>query len=275
MPHLLERGLRPKAIVLGGEDFEDEFAGLSPSTEPSAWWGHHRFLIGGWRIQLEAAAKQAGVPVLHGTDPYALLPDTTALVVAGYSRRVPNRVTERYGAWALNVHPSLLPSFGGPQPEVQVILQEQLESGASVHTMTPVFDDGPLRAQRAFPLTPDLVVADIEANAAALGAECIAELLSQEQLPSLAPTRAASYFKWLTGDVADLSGCPSVAEAKKRLRLRPEIYAYFTDGHTTIYPISADGAPRPTPALSLPDGKLYCSEWVQRGADGSLSHHRN
>ncbi|MEN9581702.1 MAG: hypothetical protein RJA70_4711 [Pseudomonadota bacterium] len=274
VPNMLDLGLRPKAIVLGGEDFEDQFAGLAPpSGGASLWWSQHRFLMGGWRSHLEQAARAAGVPVLQGADPYSLLPDTTALVVAGYSRRVPARVTQRYGEWALNVHPSLLPSFGGPQPESQAILQLQSEAGVSVHTMTEIFDAGPLRAQRSFQLDTSFTVADIETRAAALGAECVAEVLLAGTLPSLSVSRAPSYFKWLDEGSEDLARCTSIAEAQRWLRLRPEIYAYFRHAGRTVYPLVADARPCSAPAVALPDGTLYCREWLSRADDGALSHH--
>lgn len=276
---LLDRGLRPRAIVLGGDDFGDEFEHLTPpageSSTCSTWWRQHQFLVGGWRVHLQDCARRAEVPILSGPDPYALLPKTSALVVAGFSRRIPARVTQHYGDWALNVHPSLLPSFGGPQPEVQAILHEQSEAGVSVHTITDEFDAGPLRAQRSFRLDDDLTVADVEARAAALGAECIEALLSAEQLPLLPATREQSYFKTLPEDAANLANCRSLAEAHKFLRLRPELYAYFQHAGSIVYPLAADTRPCPSsPALALPDGTLHCHEWVARAEGGALSHHR-
>lgn len=275
---LLARGLRPRVIVLGGEDLDDEFERLPPPlVERSAWWRRHEFMAGGWRAHLQEAARRAGVPVVPvvaGDDPYAALPETSALVVAGFSRRIPATVTRRYGDWALNVHPSLLPRFGGPQPEVQVILHDQQESGVSVHTITEEFDAGPLRAQRSFRLHAGLTVADMEERAAALGAECVASLLSAEQLPTLSPTATRSYFKALPAAASDLADCRSLAEARRLLRLRPEIYAYFQHAGSTVYPLLADERPCRAPSLLLPDGTLHCHEWVARAADDSLSHHR-
>lgn len=271
---LLDRGLRPRAIVLGGDDLDDEFDRLAPpAVAPSAWWDRHAFMAGGWRVHMEESARRAGVPVLRGKDPYALLPRTSALVVAGFSRRVPAAFTRQYGDWALNVHPSLLPRFGGPQPEVQAILHDQLEAGVSVHTMTEEFDAGPLRAQLSFPLH-DLTVGEMEERAAELGAQCIEELLSSEQLPIVPMAGERSYFKAITTEIADLARCRSVSEAKRLLRLRPEIYAYWRRGESTVYPLVANTRACRAPSLALPDGRLHCHEWVVRASDGSLSHHR-
>jgi methionyl-tRNA formyltransferase len=174
----------------------------------------------------------------------------------------------------LNVHPSLLPRFGGPQPEVQAILHEQQEAGVSVHTITPEFDAGPLRAQRSFRVHAQLTVGDLEAHAAALGAACIETLLGLDELPVLEPTQDRSYFKALPSEAADLSRCRSLAEARKLLRLRPEIYAYYRHGESTVYPLLADERPCGSPSLALPDGTLHCHEWVLRASDGALTHHR-
>ena len=272
---VLRRGHRPRAIVLGGDDLDNEFEGLSaPVGEHSAWWTGHAFMAGAWREQLHAAAREAGVPVLSGGDPYALLPASEVLIVAGFSRRIPRSVTQRYGDWALNVHPSLLPGFGGPQPEIQTILHEQREAGVSVHTIIEQFDAGTLRAQRSFPLHDDLTVGEIEARAAVLGAECIEALLSAPRLPVVAGAGQPSYFKALPADAGNLANCRSLAHASKLLRLRPEVYAYFEHAGSTVYPLVADTRACRSPALSLPDGTLHCHEWVERTREGRVSHHR-
>lgn len=272
---LLDRGLRPTAIVLGGDDLDDELAGLdAPAGEPPEWWQRHAFMAGGWRAHLQDLARRADVPVLCGEDPYALLPETSVLVVAGFAWRVPPAVTRRYGDWALNVHPSLLPRFAGPQPEVQTILHEQPEAGVSVHTMTQRFDAGPIRAQRSFRLHERMTVGEVEERAAVLGAECIEQLLAMEQLPVLASTAERSYFQMLPVEAADLARCRSLAEAQTLLRLRPEVYPYWREGDSTVYPLVVEERACRSPSLALPDGTLRCHEWVVRASDGSLRHHR-
>jgi phosphoribosylglycinamide formyltransferase 1 len=79
------------------------------------------------------------------------------VVLAGYLRHLPSRVTENYHARIINIHPGLLPEFGGAgmygsKIHTAVIASGTKTSGVSVHFVDDEFDHGPLIAQWRVPV---------------------------------------------------------------------------------------------------------------------------
>ena len=81
------------------------------------------------------------------------------VVLAGYLKLVPAAVVARYTGRMLNVHPSLLPAFGGAgmygaRVHRAVLASGAAESGATVHLVDEVYDRGPILAQERVPVEP-------------------------------------------------------------------------------------------------------------------------
>jgi phosphoribosylglycinamide formyltransferase 1 len=81
------------------------------------------------------------------------------IALAGYLRHVPDVVTRAYRGRMLNVHPSLLPAFGGPgmygtRVHAAAIAAGVRVSGATVHFVDEVYDRGPIIAQWPVPVLP-------------------------------------------------------------------------------------------------------------------------
>jgi formyltetrahydrofolate-dependent phosphoribosylglycinamide formyltransferase len=79
------------------------------------------------------------------------------IALAGYLRLVPERTVARYRGRIVNVHPALLPAFGGPGMYGARVHRAVLDagatvSGASVHFVDPDYDRGPLIAQWPVPV---------------------------------------------------------------------------------------------------------------------------
>ncbi len=113
---------------------------------------------------LERARKQ-GVPAVVLADPVspgewlALLERhrVDLLVLAGYLKLVPPEVVRAREGRILNIHPSLLPDFGGPgmygrRVHEAVLASGAHESGASVHLVDEVYDRGPVLARMTVPV---------------------------------------------------------------------------------------------------------------------------
>ena len=95
-------------------------------------------------------AQLADVLEEHGVDLVAL---------AGYMRLVPAEVTAAYRGRMLNVHPALLPDFGGPGMYGERVHRAVVQAGAplsgpSVHFVDEVYDHGALIAQWPVPVLP-------------------------------------------------------------------------------------------------------------------------
>jgi len=84
---------------------------------------------------------------------------TDVLVLAGYLKLVPEGVVRAFRGRLLNVHPALLPSFGGPGMYGRRIHAAVLEhgvtlTGVTVHFVDEHFDNGPIIAQWPVPVLP-------------------------------------------------------------------------------------------------------------------------
>jgi phosphoribosylglycinamide formyltransferase 1 len=79
------------------------------------------------------------------------------IALAGYLKLVPIDVTRRYHGRIVNVHPALLPSFGGlgmygARVHRAVIASGARVSGVTVHFVDEVYDQGPIIAQWPVPV---------------------------------------------------------------------------------------------------------------------------
>jgi len=81
------------------------------------------------------------------------------VVLAGYLKLVPAAVIAHYRDRILNVHPALLPAFGGRgmyghRVHEAVLASRARESGATVHLVDEVYDRGRILAQARVPVLP-------------------------------------------------------------------------------------------------------------------------
>jgi phosphoribosylglycinamide formyltransferase 1 len=84
---------------------------------------------------------------------------TDLVVLAGYIRLVPSEVIAEYRGRIINIHPALLPEFGGKgmygrRVHQAVLASGARESGASVHLVDEEYDRGAVLAQARVPVLP-------------------------------------------------------------------------------------------------------------------------
>lgn len=81
------------------------------------------------------------------------------IVLAGYLKLVPPEVIQAFRGRIVNIHPALLPAFGGPgmyghHVHEAVIRAGVPESGATVHLVDEEYDRGAILAQARVPVLP-------------------------------------------------------------------------------------------------------------------------
>jgi phosphoribosylglycinamide formyltransferase-1 len=115
---------------------------------------------------------------------------TELIALAGYLKKLPDGVVDAYANRILNVHPALLPSFGGPamygrRVHEAVLARGCKVSGATVHLVTKEYDAGPILLQKCCPVhdddTPETLerrVRKIEFEIYPRGIEMVANRLS-------------------------------------------------------------------------------------------------
>lgn len=91
------------------------------------------------------------------------------VVLAGFLRMVPDCITEAYDKRILNIHPSLLPAYGGPgmfghKVHEAVIANGETKSGVTVHYVTSVCDGGEILMQQEVEITPEDTPETLEAK---------------------------------------------------------------------------------------------------------------
>lgn len=91
------------------------------------------------------------------------------VVLAGYLRLIPDTVVTAYHGRMLNVHPALLPAFGGAGMYGSRVHQAVLDAGVrvtgpTVHFVDEVFDHGAIIAQWPVPVHPADTAATLAAR---------------------------------------------------------------------------------------------------------------
>ena len=79
------------------------------------------------------------------------------VVLAGYLKRIPSKVIREYAGRIINIHPALLPAFGGEgmygaRVHEAVIASGEKETGVTVHLVDDDYDRGPIVAQWRVPV---------------------------------------------------------------------------------------------------------------------------
>ncbi len=82
-----------------------------------------------------------------------------AVCLAGYMRIVSPQFIAAFAGRVLNIHPSLLPRHGGPGMVGQavhaaVLVAGDVETGCTIHWVTPTVDAGPIIVQQSVPVHP-------------------------------------------------------------------------------------------------------------------------
>ena len=119
-------------------------------------------------------ARRANIPASHlssGTHPAPDLLDEAitetlqrhgvqVVALAGYMKMLGPRTLDAYRNRILNVHPALLPKFGGPgmygeRVHEAVLASGDSVSGVTIHLVDEEYDHGPVVAQTQVPVLPD------------------------------------------------------------------------------------------------------------------------
>ncbi len=121
-------------------------------------------------------AQRLGVPTAVApkaqlNDPDVMMPllrqyDIRFIVLAGFLPLVPDFLIDAFPRRIVNLHPALLPKYGGKgmwghHVHEAVKAAGETESGMTVHWVTPVCDGGEIIAQYRCALTPDDTADDI------------------------------------------------------------------------------------------------------------------
>lgn len=107
----------------------------------------------GWKLPAVHIPKDCGDQL----DASLLEQGITHIALAGYLKLIPVNVVRRFAGRMVNVHPALLPAFGGPgmfgaKVHAAVIAAGARVSGPTVHFVSEHYDEGAIIAQWPVPV---------------------------------------------------------------------------------------------------------------------------
>jgi phosphoribosylglycinamide formyltransferase 1 len=106
------------------------------------------------------------------------------IVLAGFLRKIPRQLIEAYPNRIVNIHPALLPRFGGKgmygdNVHRAVLEAGEKESGISIHFVNEHFDEGAGLAQFKCPVFESDTIDDLRARVQELEHEHYAQTIEQ------------------------------------------------------------------------------------------------
>ena len=218
---------------------------------------------------LSRIAAHLGVPLLRAwriNDEHsrmslaALQPE--AVVMASFDQIVGQRALEipRHG-W-MNIHPSLLPAYRGPEPVYWAIAEGARETGITLHRAVARVDAGPILAQAAVSIRDDDTAGTLTKRLVAKGIELLPAAVEGllADAPGTPPDMSRSSYRSSVGH-RFLGSATSALEAERMVRAgSPNMLPWAElDGHF-VYAVKArrvpDGRVPQHPVLEYPDGNL-------------------
>jgi len=141
-------------------------------------------LVIGNHADLAALAKKRRLPFFHVPWNDRAKAEAQALqlleeheidfvVLARFMKILSPNVVWRFKNKIINIHPSLLPSFPGPQAYRQAYEQGVKIAGVTAHFVSMRLDEGPIIAQGAFAISPGMGLKEIVARGQKLEADVL------------------------------------------------------------------------------------------------------
>lgn len=200
--------------------------------------------------ELRRLAEAQGVPLLiqprHTSPAYpafveqvrALAPDL--ILVNSYSMLIRPEILAIPRLGGVNIHGALLPQYRGANPIQWALLNDETETGVTMHYMTAEFDTGDIISQRRVPIFFEDTWLDIQARIAAA-----TEAMLAEELPRLLDGTCARqpqdgskarYYRRRHPEDGRIDWQQSVLSIYNLTRalVRPHPGAFYTDGANRV-----------------------------------------
>lgn len=106
------------------------------------------------------------------------------VILAGFLARVPEAILHVYPGRIINIHPSLLPKFGGKgmygnRVHEAVLAAGEVESGITIHYINEHYDEGDVIRQVRCPVLPEDTPEELACRIHALEYEVYPEVIEQ------------------------------------------------------------------------------------------------
>ncbi|MBP6948904.1 MAG: methionyl-tRNA formyltransferase [Candidatus Pacebacteria bacterium] len=220
---LMRGGYTPKAIV----------------TKPDSLQGRHMQLTS---PHIKTWADSKGIDVFQPKKLDQDFFETLSLVhadlfiVASYGKIIPENILILPVHGVLNVHPSLLPLYRGPSPIESTLLHGDLITGVTIIKLDKEMDHGPIVAQNAFTLNPEVTSGTLEVESGQRGGELLVQVLPHYLEGTLIPKEQdhskASICKKITKEIGEITLNINANDVRCKFRaLTPWPSVYFFHKH--------------------------------------------
>ena len=113
------------------------------------------------------------------------------IILAGYLRLIPTKLINQYPDRIINLHPSLLPKYGGKgmygsKVHSKVLENKESKTGITIHFVDEQFDTGKIIAQFSFEILKEDTLSNIQSK--------ISEL-EQRNLPTVVENTITSFIQ--------------------------------------------------------------------------------
>lgn len=126
------------------------------------------------------------------------------IIVGTWKERISPKTYNIPTIATVNVHPSLLPKYRGPNPYMQSILHGELYSGVTIHLMSDEYDKGAILKQKQIRIYESDTSKELREKTVIKARELITEFLNDLNKRILTPVnqdeRIATYFPNITGE---------------------------------------------------------------------------
>jgi methionyl-tRNA formyltransferase len=109
----------------------------------------------------------------------ALSPDVA--VVVAYGQKLGNDILQMPRYYCLNIHPSLLPRYRGPEPVARALLNGDAFTGVCIVKVVEKMDAGPVLGITRMPVPADVTTPELEDQLSQIGADLLVDVITKIQ----------------------------------------------------------------------------------------------
>lgn len=141
----------------------------------------------------------------------------------------------------INVHPSMLPKYRGPNPYLQTILHKEKNSGLTFHFVTEKLDAGPILLQKTIEIKPNDTGKELKQRTVLTARSAVTELLNSLADDFIIPVdqseERATYFSQIKNDDVMLNFKQSAEDIYAHIRaFYPWAKTYFAHKNKFFIP---------------------------------------
>jgi len=127
----------------------------------------------------------------------ALSPDV--IVVVAYGQKLGNEILGMPRFYVLNIHPSLLPKYRGPEPVARALLNGDAFAGVCIVKVVEKMDAGPILGIARVPVPAETTTPEMEEQLSQVGADLLVDVITligdRKQVEIPQDEREATYAK--------------------------------------------------------------------------------